>query len=335
MYVEDEAEGTAGHEQHGWNLPKTEVADRGGRKRRLVSGNSDVMMFADEHKPYSPLPADIEVLASVPLECELPENFTQQNVKYTHFKKRYNQKNYPRRSKWEDQFRRCQIFISDPSSVLAAKKQSAFCKEILEFDGKQNADKYAIEVTALQFLFLDPHVWMHASWLMRGQEVCGAPNMEGFASALTDRFERNGRKLVNVGRVTLRSQALNHELLKYAPYTAMDNGYLSSNQRDLPALELAASINSAIVYDTGYPKDLTQLFEGQHNKELLVKPLSHEFILPEATQGLVRHQPSDGSPLIQLAGIAAGVASDMYRSDRERSELPRRFKGVWVNGDRI
>lgn len=300
-----------------------------------MTSRSRVLMYADEEKPYWKSASDVEVLASVPHDSVLPEMFTQDNVKYTHFRGAYFKPNYKLRSQWDDQFRRCRIYVLDPRSVYVAAQQTDDYARTMRNESEQQARLYADQFTAWNILWLDPHAWIHTLELKRGDVTYGFPNFDRFEEILRQRYQWAKQKQVNARRLVLRSQALNHDILRFSPFEVGNDGELSYQLSKLPIVRLAASIDAQMVYDSGYPGDLPVLFAGQKEKEAMVKVLRREYRLPFAIDGLIVERKSKDSAAIQLAGIAAGLGDEMYKSDNERSDLPHRFESVWLNGRRM
>ncbi len=301
----------------------------------LLTSRSRVLMYADEEKPYSPSTSDIEVLASVPQDATLPDSFTQGNVKYTHFRANYFKPQYKLSSQWDDQFRRCRIYILDPRSVYVAAQESEDYAKLLRDESERQARAYSDRYTAWNILPLDPHAWMHTMELKRGQVAYGLPDFDRYGEALWERYQWAKGKQINARRLVLRSQALNHDILPFSPFDVASDGELKYRIRGLPVLRLAASIDARMVYDSGYTGDLPVLFRGQKDKEGMVRMLRREYKLPSASDGLIIEMRSTSSQGIQLAGVAAGLAHEMYTTDRYRPDLPARFESVWLNGRRM
>jgi hypothetical protein len=321
MYRNAELAWNLGSSNVDWELWDEEAYDR-----------SRVLMYADEQKPYSPSASDIEVLASVPKDAILPDCFTKDNVKYTDFRANYSKAKYKLSCQWDDQFRQCRVYILDPRSVYVAAKQSEDYAKIFKDESERQARAYADKYTAWELLRLDPHAWMHTLELTKGQLAYGLPNFEQYGAALLERFRWAKQKQINARRLVLRSQALNHEILRFSPFDLSQEGELKYGFRSLPVVRLARSINAQMIYDSGYPGDLPMLFKGQKEKEKLVRVLSRADKLPKASDGLIFDLPSKNSQPIQLAGIAAGLCNEMYTSDKHRPDLPKKFESVWLNG---
>ncbi len=289
-------------------------------------------MYADESRPGWSALDDIEVLASVRADSSLPDNFTSDNPKVSVFRKNYYDAKYKLRSQWDDQFRQTRIYVLDPKAIYAAEIVGDDYMRILQDSGAVAAKKLLDKEIAWKTMCMNPHVWMSTLDLQHQGMSYGLPDFEESRESLIEQYRWANSKQVNARRMVLRSQALNHDLLAFNPITLRTDGSFSGTWQSAPIRIVASSLAAKLTYDSGFTRDLAALFTGQQRKEKLLRHTVPLFASPKAKESLVREAFSKDTEQIQLAGIAAGHAFQLYANPVERHLLVATFECVYVNG---
>jgi hypothetical protein len=268
--------------------------------------------YADEARPQAGIGA-IEVLAEVPSNAALPDDFGQSDLKYGRVKELFESPSYGRKSSWGFELSKIRIYIADPMGIVrAVTRYLAPPSEALQ-DAMACYEKQVSDEVAWKLGLLNPFAWLHSMDVVDGIELHGLGDGDRFGEVLDREFaaarSRKGDHLINTRRRLLRSQALNRALLPNQPLSFnISTGNLEVRPTGLPVRSLAHSLRTKMRFDEGHSADIPRLLEGQRRKEPLLGRLRTQYLFSTVQENCVVEASCRDSEHVQLADFAAGHA---------------------------